>query len=277
MKIRTEILKVKYDLLVVEDEPVVLSAIRKIVESEQLQMDEALNVDVAVKKIRRNTYKLIVTDLMLPRVSGLELIQEVKEDFPCVPLVVITGYATLEKAVESFRMGSFDFIPKPFDTEAFLAVISRGFKYGQLMQDSGPEILPFVPVPDTSIEDNGTPGVFCLGCHALVKLKEDGSAVVEVGNTFPNMIDNLHRIEIINPTGELIQGKCCAQFITEDGLVNMFWAPLSGKIEAYNEELDKNIHLIDTDPHEKGWIFRIVPTNLEEELKHLKRCKKQIN
>ncbi|MCJ7581453.1 MAG: response regulator, partial [Candidatus Aminicenantes bacterium] len=114
----------KYDLLVVEDEPVVLSAIRKIVEPEQISMDEALNGDIALGKLKRNTYNLIISDLMLPRISGLDLIHTIKKDHPGVPLVVITGYATLEKALQSFKMGSFDFIPKPFDTETFLAVIS---------------------------------------------------------------------------------------------------------------------------------------------------------
>ncbi|MFC2158971.1 response regulator [Acidobacteriota bacterium] len=265
-----------YDLLVVEDEPVVLSAIRKIVESERLRMDEAMTVEIAVGKVSRNAYKLIVTDLMLPHASGLDLIKAVKEEFPNIPLVVITGYATLEKALQSFRMGSFDFIPKPFDTEAFLAVISRGLNYSRLMHDKGSEPLPFVPFSDTSSGDNGSPDVFCLGSHALVRLREDGSAIVGVGNTFPNMIDNLQRIEITNHVGELIQGKCCAQFITEDGRINTLWAPLSGMTEEYNEELDKNVHLIDTNPYDKGWIFRITPTNLEEELKHLTRCRMKL-
>ena len=86
---------------------------------------------------------------MLPRISGLDLIQAIKQDHPCVPLIVMTGYATLEKALQSFKMGSFDFIPKPFDTETFLAVISRGLNFSQRMQDTGPEQRAFIPIPDS--------------------------------------------------------------------------------------------------------------------------------
>ena len=267
----------KYDLLVVEDEPVVLSAIRKIVEPEKLSMDEALNGDIALGKLRRNTYKLIVSDLMLPRISGLDLIQAIKKDHPCVSLVVITGYATLEKALQSFKMGSFDFIPKPFDTETFLAVIYRGLNFSHLMQMRGPEQRDFVPIPDTISIANSTDIVYCLGCHAQAKLQEDGTVLIGVGETFPKMMDHLSKLEIVASNNEIIQGKCCAQFLTRDGLIHMFWAPLSGKIEAYNKELEKNIQLINTDPFDKGWIFRIIPSNTEEELKNLMKCKRRSN
>lgn len=264
----------KYDLLVVEDEPVVLSAIRKIVEPEQLRMDEALNGDIALNKLQRNTYKLIISDLMLPRISGMDLIKAIKKNHPCVPLVVITGYATLEKALQSFKMGSFDFIPKPFDTETFLAVISRGLNHSQRLQDKGLESRDFVPIPDTSRIENSDEIVCCLGCHSMAKLLEDGTALVQVGETFPDMMDHLSSLEVVISNEELIQGKCCAQFHTEDGLIHTFWAPLSGRIESFNKKLENNIQLINTDPFAEGWIFRITPSNLTRELKNLSMCKR---
>ncbi|MFC2161673.1 response regulator [Acidobacteriota bacterium] len=264
----------KYDLLVVEDEPVVLSAIRKIVGSEQLSMDEALNGEIALSKLQRNSYKLIISDLMLPRISGLDLIQAIKKDKPCVPIVVITGYATLEKALQSFKMGSFDFIPKPFDTEIFLAVISRGLNHSKMMQEKGPDKRNFVPIPDTSKTVFDEDVVHCLGFHSMAKLQKNGTALIRVGETFPNMMDHLSKLEIFVSNKVLVQGKCCAQFFTEDGRINMFWAPLSGKIESYNERLEKNIQLINTDPYDEGWIFRITPSNLKEELKNLTMCKR---
>ncbi|MFC2142109.1 response regulator [Acidobacteriota bacterium] len=266
--------KDEYDLLVVEDEPVVLSAIRKIVELERLRMDEALNGDIALSKLKRQTYKLIVTDLMLPRMSGLDLIQAIKKIHPCIPLIVITGYATLEKAIQSFKMGSFDFVPKPFDTETFLAVIYRGLKYSRVMKTRGPEEHAFLPIEGPNGVDTGADIVYCLGFHSQAKLLGDGTALVRAGETFSNMMDHLSRLEIVVSDKEIVQGKCCAQFVTEEGLINMFWAPLSGKIEAYNGELEKNIQLINADPYDKGWIFRIKPSNLKEELKHLRRCKR---
>jgi glycine cleavage system H protein len=57
----------------------------------------------------------------------------------------------------------------------------------------------------------------------------------------------------------------------------MLWAPLSGKIEAYNQELNNNVQLINTDPYGEGWIFRITPSNLEEEQLNLTRCKRGVD
>lgn len=266
--------KNQYDLLVVEDEPVVLSAIRKIVEAENIRMDEALSGDIALSKLNRESYRLVVTDLMLPRISGLDLIKTIKKDHPCVPLIVITGYATLEKALQTFLLGAFDFIPKPFDIETFLAVIYRGLNYSRLMQQRGPEEHAYIPLTAADIISDKEEIVHCLGCHSQIKTLEDGAVLVRAGETFSNMIDGLKNLEIIVSNDEILQGKCCAQFITQDGLINRFWAPVSGKIEAYNEELIKNVHLINTDPYKKGWVFKVTPTNLREELRHLKRCRK---
>jgi len=266
--------KSKYDILVVEDEPVVLSAIRKIIEAENLRMDEALNGDIALSKLSRESYRLVVTDLMLPRISGLDLITVIKKDHPCVPMIVITGYATLEKALQTFLLGSFDFIPKPFDTETFLAVIYRGLNYSRFIQQRGPEAHAYIPVTAADNLSDSEEIVYCLGCHSQIKPLEDGTVLVRAGGTFSNMIDSLKNLEIVISNDEILQGKCCAQFLTQDGLINRFWAPISGRIKAYNEDLEKNVHLINSDPYDKGWIFKVTPTNFREELKHLKRCKK---
>jgi len=265
----------KYDLLVVEDEPVVLAAVRKIVESENLKMDEALNGESALSKLKRNEYKLIISDLMLPRITGLDLIQAIQESHPCVPLIVITGYATLEKALQSFKVGSFDFIPKPFDTEVFLGVVRRGLNFSRLMENKGPDQREFIHFPEKTGLETTAGTRYCLGCHAWIKFDEEGKAFIGVGETFPSMMTGLSQLDVLSSSEEIIQGKWCAKFVTQDGLVNMFWAPLSGKVESYNTELEKDIHLIDRDPYGRGWIFRIIPSNFKEEVKYLTRCQRR--
>jgi len=265
----------KYDILVVEDEPVVLAAIRKIIESEHIAMDEALDTKSALSKLKRNTYALVISDLMLPRISGLDLIQSIKEDFPCVPVVVITGYATLEKALQSFKIGSFDFIPKPFDTEVFLGVLHRGLNYSRAMQGKDPHQRTFIHILDANETVCSAGTRYCLGCHAQIMFEETGTALVGVGETFPGMMGDLSHMDILVSREEITQGKCCAQFVTKEGLVNMFWAPLSGKIETGNDDLDKDIRLIDSDPYDKGWLFRIAPYNFEEEVQYLTRCERK--
>jgi glycine cleavage system H protein len=186
--------------------------------------------------------------------------------------VVITGYATLEKALQSFKTGSFDFIPKPFDTEVFLGVIRRGLNFSLSIQGKSPDQRDFRHVTDDTAPDSSEGALYCLGCHAWIRFIEDGRVLIGVGETFPRMMEGLSRLDILASENEINQGKCCAQFVTEDGLIHTFWAPLSGKIEAYNTVLDKNIRLIDSDPYVEGWIFRVIPSNFQEEAQYLMRC-----
>ncbi|MGB6339286.1 MAG: hypothetical protein WBF32_05885, partial [Candidatus Aminicenantaceae bacterium] len=63
--------------------------------------------------------------------------------------------------------------------------------------------------------------------------------------------------------------------ISKNGLVNMFWAPLSGSVTAINHELESNVQLVNTSPFDEGWLFRIIPVIPAEELKHLTCCEKR--
>ena len=261
-----------YDLLVVEDEPVVLSAIKKIVEPEHLRVDEAFDVDTAYVKIRDSSYSLILSDLMLPKRSGFDLLEVIKKEKPELPVIVITGYATLESSLRSFKLGSFDFIAKPFDTEAFLGVVHRALRYGLKARENKSLGSQCVPVSESLGGGGKKNNLYCLGGHAWIKLEADGTVLIGIGETFPNMIENLERLELKTNNEEIIMGTCCARFLTKEGFINMFWAPLSGKVISYNNKLEQNVQLINSTPFSQAWLFRLIPSNLNDELIHLNCC-----
>lgn len=111
----------QFDILIVEDKLVIVEAARKILKSEGFSLDEAANSEIALQKLQQHRYKLIISDLMLPRISGIELIKKVNSTNPEIPIIIITGYAMLENAVKCFKEGAFDFIPKPFAAEELVA------------------------------------------------------------------------------------------------------------------------------------------------------------
>lgn len=258
-----------YDILVVEDEPVVLDAIKKILGVEKFKFDETTDVKSTLNKLRQNTYRLIISDLMLPKLSGYDLMETVQKEFPCIPLIMITGYATLENAIQSLKMGCFDYIPKPFDIEIFLGTVKRGLKYGETIRAHSPDQCR----PPASFHppgDPGRPGLrYFLSQHSWAKLDEKGTALIGVGLTFPNMIENLESIDFPPVNGEVLQGKACVQIITQSKLVHVVRTPLSGRVVAVNHELEHNIQLINTDPDNQGWLLQIVPYDLKGELKNL--------
>jgi DNA-binding response OmpR family regulator len=104
----------KHTVLVVDDEPVVCNSLRKIMRKQNCNVDEAFDVDVALNKMKLNKYDLIFLDLKMPKISGMEVLKSIKKNYPKIPVVMITGYASIETAIEATRLGAFNFIPKPF-------------------------------------------------------------------------------------------------------------------------------------------------------------------
>jgi len=102
------------NILVIDDEVAVNNNIRKILAKKGFQVDQAVTKDEALDKIGARPYKLILLDLKIPGVKGLELLQAIRDNNPEAKVIMITGYASIETAVEATRMGAVDYLPKPF-------------------------------------------------------------------------------------------------------------------------------------------------------------------
>ncbi len=102
------------NILVIDDEVAVNNNIRKILAKKGYQVDQAVTKDEALAKIQSKPYSLVLLDLKIPGVKGLELLEAVRDHNPSAKVIIITGYASIETAVESARMGAFDYLPKPF-------------------------------------------------------------------------------------------------------------------------------------------------------------------
>jgi DNA-binding response OmpR family regulator len=107
----------KHSVLVVDDEPIVCHSVRKILAKQSCSVEEAFDVDVALRKMKLNKYDLVILDLKMPKRSGIEVLQSIRELYPDVPVVMVSGYASIETAIEATRLGASNFIPKPFTPE----------------------------------------------------------------------------------------------------------------------------------------------------------------
>lgn len=254
------------DVLVVEDEGVVCAAVGRILAPEGLSVDAANDAEEALAKLADTAYRLVLTDLMLPGASGFEILGWMKTQQPRVPVVVITGYATLENALLAFNRGAFDFIPKPFDVGELLGVIRRALRFAERPRNAEPESTS----ADSPMRAAGpaAPRYF-LGQHAWATLDEDGSAVFGVAETFPRLVADSHHLDLPSIDDHTTQGRCFARFLAADEIVYRIWAPLSGVVIAINSRVRESIRLIDRDPFGEGWLVRIIPENLEKELEPL--------
>jgi DNA-binding NtrC family response regulator len=116
------------DILVIDDEVAVNNNIRKILAKKDYQVDQAVTKEEALDKIRNRSYKLVLLDLKIPGVKGLELLQAVRDGNPLAKVIIITGYASIETAVESGRMGAVDYLPKPFTPDEIRNATDQAFQ-----------------------------------------------------------------------------------------------------------------------------------------------------
>lgn len=110
-------------ILVVDDSPNALDIIRRNLESKRYHVMTASSVPDALKIMDSSPVDLVITDYKMPRVSGLDLVRHVRENYYGTEVIMITGYASVKGAVEAVKMGADEYLPKPFtEEELFTAV-----------------------------------------------------------------------------------------------------------------------------------------------------------
>ncbi|NOQ21298.1 MAG: response regulator [Candidatus Aegiribacteria sp.] len=115
----------KNRILVIDDEEHVTSLLKEMLELSGYICDTAECGKEGLRKLRNsNDYDLLITDIRLPDVSGLEILEITGKKYPFLPVIVITGFATVESTKTALRMGAMDYIPKPFTTAAVLSAIN---------------------------------------------------------------------------------------------------------------------------------------------------------
>jgi DNA-binding response OmpR family regulator len=128
-------------ILVMEDDLNVAKGLEMVLTEEGYRVDMAGTGKLAMKAFKEKKFDLLVADLRLPDINGMEVIKRVKADKPETEVIVITGYGTTATAVEAMKMGVHDFLPKPFTEEQ----IKDAIKEALAEQDrrlSSPEVVP---------------------------------------------------------------------------------------------------------------------------------------
>ena len=115
------------NILVVDDEVSVNNNIRKILVKNEFKVDQAMTKDEAIAKINQQSYKLVLLDLRMPGVSGLELLKTIADTQPSARVIIITGYASIETAVETARIGAVDYLHKPFTPDELRNVAEKAY------------------------------------------------------------------------------------------------------------------------------------------------------
>ncbi len=257
-------------ILVIDDEQVILDSIVKLCSLEDWQVDTAIDAESGLEKLSNKTYQLIISDIMMPGMDGFELLEHLQEKEIFVPVIITTGFSTVENAVKALYTGAVDFLPKPFTVEELLSSVSRALQYSHIRHQqeqaelsNDTETLLYIPCPAKYRR---------LGYGGWAFLEDDGSVKIGVTDLFLRTINSIINIELFSVDHEIVQGNSCFQIETDDELTHSLLAPLSGRILRVNEKIHDDMTLIEKDPYFNGWLYTIVPANLEFELKYLIPC-----
>ncbi|HYL90609.1 MAG TPA: sigma-54 dependent transcriptional regulator, partial [Burkholderiales bacterium] len=122
-------------ILVVDDEDIVLQSCRRALAAPERTIDTAASGAEALKKVDEGDYEVVLLDIMMPEMDGLEVLQRLKETHPDIEVIMVTGLSQIDSAVRSMKLGAFDYVPKPFDPDELKRVVERALERRRLMRE----------------------------------------------------------------------------------------------------------------------------------------------
>ncbi|MBL0152535.1 MAG: sigma-54-dependent Fis family transcriptional regulator [Chitinophagaceae bacterium] len=124
------------DILIIDDEKAIRKTLSEILSFEGYKIDEAADGEEGLKKFKEKTYDLVLCDIKMPKLDGIEFLQKAGESNPDVPVIMISGHGNIETAVEAVKKGAYDYISKPPDLNRLLITIRNAMEKGILVTET---------------------------------------------------------------------------------------------------------------------------------------------
>src|ERR1700744_2344161 len=111
------------NIIIIDDEKAIRKTLSEILSYEGYKIDEAVDGEDGLKKFTSNTYDVVICDVKMPKMDGIEFLEKARTANPDVPIIIISGHGNIELAVEAVKKGAFDYISKPPDLNRLLITI----------------------------------------------------------------------------------------------------------------------------------------------------------
>ena len=219
-------------ILVVDDERGIREGCRRILAPEGYAVDVAEDGRAGLEKVRAGAFDLILVDLMMPLMGGIEMMEHVSAYDPEIIMIVITGFATVETAVDAMKHGAYDYVPKPFTPDQLLAVVNRGIETRrlrrearQLMEERDQKLLEVA---------NETSKI-----HAIVNSLADGILVFNSDKQL--VLWNPAVVKMLDLSGRIEAGRAMSDIISRKELAEMIgkaYLSHSAKYTMQSEEIE---------------------------------------
>jgi ATP-dependent Lon protease len=243
LAVRTLEIQRNFRLLVVDDEEITRTNLQHILEKEGYQVVSASNGADALEEMEKAPFDVVLSDLLMLKVGGMELLQKVKDRYPQTEVVIITGYATVPSAVEALQKGAYHYLAKPLKIDEVRSTVSQALTRKQKAHRPKGPVLCFVGPPGTGKTSLGKSIASAMGRKfirlALGGMKDEaeirGHRRSYAGAMPGRIIDAVRRVGSRNPVFMLDEIDKVGQYFRGD--------PASALLEVLDPE--QNEHFLD--------------------------------
>ncbi|MBI5203968.1 MAG: endopeptidase La [Nitrospirae bacterium] len=194
-------------ILVVDDEEVARKNLAHVLSKENYTVSTAANGMEALKKMAQSEFDVILTDFKMEKIDGMEILERTKTKFPETEVIMITGYATIDTAVEAMKKGAFHYIAKPFKLDEVREIVAQALDKKSLRKESKGSVLCFAGPPGTGKTSLGRSIARALGRKfariSLGGIKDEaeirGHRKTYAGAMPGRIIEEIRRTESVNP------------------------------------------------------------------------------
>jgi len=261
-------------ILAVDDEAVVLDSFRRILVLEGFSVDTVEHGPEALGLVQRHDYDFVFTDLKMPDMDGVEVVKAVKHLRPDVDVVVVTGYGSIETAVQTLQHGACEYIQKPFSADelaefAKKLVIKREARLEAARRPNvrvvAPEMAEVVPAHEFCVPG----GAFIGSGHAWVRIEPEGVVRIGIDDFIRKALGTVKDVSLPTRGKTYHQGEPLFTLKGLAGTVHVA-APLTGRVDHDNAGLSTDPQELIHSPYDRGWVCTMTPSDLAGELASLK-------
>jgi DNA-binding response OmpR family regulator len=245
-------------VLVVDDEEIVCVSIKKILKREGYEVDIVMKASDALKQAEAGSYDLIITDLMMPEMNGIELMHALRKYGEDTPFLMVTGYPTIRTAMQALRLGAVDYIPKPFTRVELISPVNRALR----KKDPAGSDLSDLREKEKIIHPGDR---FILPEHSWAIYDQDGTVAVGIEESFLSTAGTIHKIDVPANNEMVEQGFPTIKLYAENENEHSVFSPFSGRVVSINDEVVTNLSRLSS----SECLFRIIPSDLHAETKML--------
>ena len=264
-------MKFKAHILIIEDDNSVSKGIAELINTEGYTADIANDGNVGLIKIGQKKYAVIIIDLKIPGLNGMELLEIIRRESPDSTVIMITGYPSIKIAVQAIKMGAYDFLAKPFPADELLNLIERALERRHIYE----EMAAKIGLKEQKLVEMELPAgeYHCIPDNSWAKPNANGRVTIGVHHIFIRTIHDIRTIKLPAPGDMICQGDPCVVIHDRQERAHNIWAPVSGRVKEVNRQIESDTIKLIKDPYETGWLLQVEPTELKEDLNHLKPLK----